>query len=379
MNRNESELKPAIQSSDSPLILIVEDERLNVMMLQNLIESAGFDTVTARDLYYADEMIRKHAVSLILLDVNLPDGNGIDWCKKIKKKPEFLSIPILFVTASDSPKEKVRGFDAGGVDYITKPYNPTEVLARVRTHLRLKLAYEKMQEQQRERLNKIHRSQKLLLPDEKTFSEGRFAIGSDPDQGFEGILFDVKRSGSEVWDYIIAQSDNLEIESTVWKASLKTLFQEYAAVMHTPEQVIRLIHGSIGTILSGHPSLTLVFVRLNRRYNVLSLLNAGFPPVLIHQKDGTILLTEMDRKDSRFSPGPILKTKNFKIGHNDRIFFFSDNLRGGEFSEEGLEEIRKILKEVRPLPLNHAVKELSSRVTQESHSSKRGLLLGIEV
>ncbi|TVQ66249.1 MAG: response regulator [Balneolaceae bacterium] len=376
----ESSMKSVINSNSAPLILIVEDERLNIMMLQNLIESAGFDTVTARDLYYADEILKKYAVSLILLDVNLPDGNGIDWCAKIKKEQIYASVPVIFVTASDLPKEKVRGFDAGGVDYITKPYNPPEVLARVRTHLRLKLAYEKMQEQQLERLNKMHRSQRLLMPDEKFFSDARFAIATDPVVGFEGVLFDVKKSGSEVWDYLLAETDNLDIDSAVWKASLKTLFQEYSAVMHTPEQVIRLIHGSIRTVLSGHPKLTLVFVRLNRKYNVLSILNAGFPQALIQRKTGEIVDNFHSDVPSRFSPDPVLEIKNHKIGHNDRIFFCSGRIAKENVLSREPEWVRSSLSEVRPLPLHHAVKELRVRFTAHAgHSSTEGILLGIEV
>ena len=83
---------------------------------------------------------RARLPDLILLDVSMPEMDGFEVCRCLKNMPELSNIPVLFITARTDTEDVVRGFNVGGVDYITKPFNSTELLARVRTHLELKNA-----------------------------------------------------------------------------------------------------------------------------------------------------------------------------------------------------------------------------------------------
>lgn len=123
--------------SDSQSILIVDDQPINLDILSKTLTIAGFKVTVAIDGESAIEQANYHPPGLLLLDVRLPDIDGFETCTRLKANPRTQDIPIIFMTALDEPADKVKGFSLGAVDYITKPFQQEEVLARVRTHLKL--------------------------------------------------------------------------------------------------------------------------------------------------------------------------------------------------------------------------------------------------
>ena len=115
-----------------PRILIVDDEKDVVELLCNYFDLCGYDVLSAYDGKKALEKISQKP-DIILLDVNMPKLNGLEVCKKIR---EFVSCPILFLTANVDDVDKINGFSVGGDDYITKPFSLDELGARVSAHLR---------------------------------------------------------------------------------------------------------------------------------------------------------------------------------------------------------------------------------------------------
>jgi len=148
----------------SPLILIVDDDTVTNQMIQTILAWAGFDTACAFDVAGPLAGIREHHPDLILLDVRLPDGSGFDVCRQIQGEPGASQAPVLFISSNEDVSTKVQGFEAGGVDYITKPLAGAEIIARVRTHLRLKQAYEMLAELQAERIQWLATAQEALMP-----------------------------------------------------------------------------------------------------------------------------------------------------------------------------------------------------------------------
>ncbi len=138
-------------------ILIVDDVPANIDTLTDMLESGGYnEPISATNGNEALELIKKNQVDLILLDVMMPEMDGFEVCRRIKSNPKTSEIPVLFVTAKDQAEDQAKGFDFGGVDYITKPISTPVVLARVKTHLALRSAYQKL-EKQNEALRKAER------------------------------------------------------------------------------------------------------------------------------------------------------------------------------------------------------------------------------
>lgn len=119
---------------DTVTILIIEDEQRLAGILKKQFEEAGFLAEVAYDGYAGKEMIGQKDYQLIILDVNLPLLNGYELCKEIRKTNN--KIPVIMLTALGSPDHKLFGFDAGADDYVVKPYDFRELLARVNVFLR---------------------------------------------------------------------------------------------------------------------------------------------------------------------------------------------------------------------------------------------------
>jgi len=116
-------------------ILVIEDEPdIRKNLEYNLIRE-GFKVSSVGSLKEANETINNNNFSLILLDLMLPDGSGLDLCKKIKSNPETESIPIIILTAKDDEVDKVVGFELGADDYVTKPFSVRELILRVKAVL----------------------------------------------------------------------------------------------------------------------------------------------------------------------------------------------------------------------------------------------------
>jgi len=126
-----------------PNILIIDDNPSNIDFLLGLLTE--YDISAAVDGERALDQIAQEIPDLILLDVSMPGMDGYEVCSIIKSNPKTKNIPILFLSANTDAESVVKGFDVGGVDYITKPYRPREVLARVETHLKLKQLRDELQ------------------------------------------------------------------------------------------------------------------------------------------------------------------------------------------------------------------------------------------
>ncbi len=117
-------------------ILIVEDDRDIVKMLDYNLKKEGFRTVSVFDGEDALDAVRRERPNLVMLDLMLPGIDGLDVCKSLKKDPESASIPIIMLTAKSQESDKVIGLELGADDYITKPFSPKELVARIKAVLR---------------------------------------------------------------------------------------------------------------------------------------------------------------------------------------------------------------------------------------------------
>ena len=127
-----------------PLILIVDDIESNLQILGTVLEAKGYELMIAQSGYDAIDILKEVKPDLILLDVMMPEIDGFETAKIIKNNPETNEIPIIFITAKAETNDIVKGFEVGAADYITKPFQSSELLARVNTHLNLKFAKEKL-------------------------------------------------------------------------------------------------------------------------------------------------------------------------------------------------------------------------------------------
>ena len=131
-------------------VLIVDDVGKNIQVVANLLKDEHYHLSYAMSGEQALEILLDNIYDLILLDIMMPGMNGFETCKKIKHLPNYSETPVIFLTARDDHDSIVQGFESGGQDYVTKPFNTSELIARVRTHLKLR-AFENAQQQKIDR------------------------------------------------------------------------------------------------------------------------------------------------------------------------------------------------------------------------------------
>lgn len=147
-------------------ILVVDDVDTNRFMLRDIIKDMGYQPVLVENGVQALKVVARLCPQLIILDVAMPEMDGHEFCKIMKDDPMTRDIPIIFISAFDEPQDVVRGFNLGAEDYITKPFIPEVVKARLKLHLRLYDANSRLMEMNR-LLNKSVSEQLVQLEMEK--------------------------------------------------------------------------------------------------------------------------------------------------------------------------------------------------------------------
>ncbi len=150
------------------LILIADDNAITVQLIGAFLEKEGINYITCNNGSAALTLAKEKLPDLILLDVMMPQIDGFETCRLLKDNIETLDIPVIFLTAKTDTFNKIKGFSAGAVDYITKPFEKIEVMIRIRTQLKLKKALDKLTEYTRwleKSLNEETEKGNTLIPD----------------------------------------------------------------------------------------------------------------------------------------------------------------------------------------------------------------------
>ena len=151
-------MKLAEDSGGKPRVLAVDDQRDALRLLQIRLQMAGLECFTCSDGPSALSFLAQHPVDVVILDVMMPQMDGYEVCRQIKANERTRDIPVLFLTAKNATEDRVRGLEAGGHDYLTKPVEQPELLARTRAALRVKHLQDQLKEQIRwqQEVNQLH-------------------------------------------------------------------------------------------------------------------------------------------------------------------------------------------------------------------------------
>lgn len=313
--------------SGRPVILILDDDRVTVRLLDRLLRGAGFGTLSAGNIATAEALLQSHPVSLALLDVHLPDGNGLDLCARMSSGAGLSEVPVLFISSSSDESTKIQGFASGAVDFITKPLASGEVLARVRTHLRLRKAYEALARMHAERIEQIAEMQQSLMPLPESLPEADFQVCLRQIHGAGGDFYDVFMAGDRTADYVVADASGHDLGVSLWTASFKTLLAEYATVLNTPTEVFRMVNRTLLRVLPETAYFTAIYARINREFNTLSLVNAGHPPaVLVSAQDGTARVLYQEGDVLGIFPDPVFGVLEVRVRPGDRLYLCTDGI-----------------------------------------------------
>ncbi|WP_413175780.1 diguanylate cyclase [Anabaena azotica] len=150
------------------LILVVDDVKLNLQIVAKILDNVGYEYTFASNGYQALERVQSARPDLILLDLMMPEMDGLEVCEKIQANPELSEIPIIFISASQEQEHLLQAFQKGAVDYVAKPFHTAELLARVRMHLELKYSRQKLKNLLQEQVELVKQLETLANTDPLT-------------------------------------------------------------------------------------------------------------------------------------------------------------------------------------------------------------------
>jgi len=137
---------PASAGTPSARILVVDDQPANIQILGSLLGKLGYEIIPALDGPTALKRLAVHPPDLVLLDLLMPEMDGCEVCRRVHENPEWKDLPVIFLSAADDKDLVIQALEAGGVDYITKPFNQAELVLRVKTQLDLKSARDQLKQ-----------------------------------------------------------------------------------------------------------------------------------------------------------------------------------------------------------------------------------------
>jgi sigma-B regulation protein RsbU (phosphoserine phosphatase) len=280
------------QTDASENILIVDDTPANLRLLSQMLSERGYGVRAVTSGARALESVYVTQPNLILLDIRMPEMNGYEVCERLKQDPRTMDIPVIFISALNEITDKVRGFNLGGVDYITKPFQFEEVLARVETHLALRRLQKQLQDANKkfeEELALAGSLQASFFPSEPPHIPGwELAVILKPARETSGDFYDVYMLPNGQLAILVADVVDKGAAAALYMALSWTLIRTYAREHpDKPELVLSSANSRIISDTDANRFVSVFFGVLDPISGSFVYCNAGHnPPILFSKGEG---------------------------------------------------------------------------------------------
>ncbi|MCG8639323.1 MAG: fused response regulator/phosphatase [Desulfobacterales bacterium] len=307
-------------------VLAVDDNLLNLKLIEKSLTKEGYQIYSAQNGPDARAIANDKLPDLILLDIEMPGETGFDVIEKLKLNAETNSIPVIFLTGVSEVDAKLRGFELGAVDYITKPFHPLEVLARVRIHLKLSIATNSLITGQADKLRQITEAQESMLPQPQDYPDQRFGAYYRALEEAGGDFYDILTISEKITGYFLADFSGHDIKTSYLTASVKALLAQNCTPVYSPAESIKMINDVLVEILPEGKYLTACYIHINRTTRKLTLINAGHPPAVCLPVDKDPFLIKTDGDVLGMFKDVHLGIQRIDVNPGDKVFIYSDGL-----------------------------------------------------
>jgi sigma-B regulation protein RsbU (phosphoserine phosphatase) len=373
-------------SNNSELsILLIDDEPIGLNVLGNTLQKEGYRIIVANNGSQGRRLAFEEKPDIILLDIVMPDEDGFEVIRHLKRDPRTSNIPVIFLSGKDELDSKMTGFDLGAVDYITKPFYGQEVIARVRSHLKLSRATNSLIARQAEKLDQIKDAQVSMLVKPEDFPDACFSVYYMALAEAGGDFYDVFKISSSIFGYFVADVSGHDIATSYITSAVRALLKQNCLPIYQPVESMTMINNALKKILSDGKYLTACYARLNRKTEQMCIVNCGHPPVVYLPKDGVPRFIEV--------PGDVLGIYNdgcfgveeIKVNRGDRFFMYSDGLieKPGDRKvwTDSLDDLLDECDRLRNIPISDSAERLKNMMQGKMSSGFEDdiVVLGIEV
>lgn len=337
--------------SENKRIMIVDDEPVNVQVLVNHLSLEGYQVYTAEDGKSALDIIHKEdCPDVMLLDIMMPKMSGYEVCRIIRESYSIYDLPILMLTAKNQIVDIVAGFEAGANDYLTKPFDKSELLARVKTLLTLKQTvkdHNQLTEIQKE-LDIANRIFKSILPENIPISDSLdIGIQHTPIASVGGDFYDFIQHPNNNLGVLIADVSGHGIPAALIAAMVKIAFSMEHRVGDDTVRVLQNINQSL-LGKCGSNFITAGYAYFDMENKTLKYSSAGHPPmILLKKKKNAIEKLKPQGTIIGYIPDIECQFSTISLNSGDRIILYTDgvtesrNIYGDEFDENHFIELIK--------------------------------------
>lgn len=372
------------------MILVVDDSKDSRLLLAAILKREGFILQEAPDGRSVAEMCTEDPPDLILLDIVMPHKDGYETCKELKKNLETQNIPVIFLSAKDDTSDKVKGLDLGAVDYITKPFDKSEVVARVKTQLKIHNLTNELIESNRllqEKQNKIEEDleaaaqiQSALIPSAKPeLPEFSFSWQFVPSDQSGGDIFNIHLLDDRTLAVYLVDVSGHGVPAAMVTVSVAQSLQPHGyAVLHrndrndgdssllaprNPSRVLNILNRDY-PIERFDKYFTIVYMIIDRVSGTIIYSNAGHPTPLLLRNSGSI--ERLDAGGPMIGLGDLLPFEDGKkqLTKGDRLYLHTDGIteycREDEFF--GSERLEAEIVRTKNLPLDLACETIISKM-----------------
>ncbi|MGE7929095.1 SpoIIE family protein phosphatase [Lysinibacillus xylanilyticus] len=273
-------------------ILLVDDNQVNLFVIEKVLKNAGYDNcVSLTSAYELFDYLQLDApnpkgnsVDLILLDIMMPEIDGIEACKRIKQNKRLKDIQIIFVTALDDKNKLAEALDIGGVDYITKPINKTELLARIRVALRLKAELDWHTQQEKKiqyELDLATHVQRSLLSAPLNEANIQIEVSYLPSSNLAGDMYYWHKIDDQRYAIILLDMMGHGIPAALVCMFISSVLREAVKQLVDPELVIKELNRYMTLLHNGKEDnlfyFTAIYLVIDTEQKTIEYVNAGHP------------------------------------------------------------------------------------------------------
>ena len=348
-------------------ILLVDDQPANLQVLLETLGSLGCKLLAAKSGEAALAIVQKARPDLILLDIMMPGIDGYEVCRQLKADPATEKIPIIFLSALDETADKVRGLQLGAVDYVAKPFQPEEVLARVTTHLTIHRLGREVQQQRdglEHELQVVSQLQRNLLPEHLPQLDGlKLAVYYETSRYAGGDYYDVAKLPDGRLAILVADAEGHSAPGTVMMAMTCALFRSCSTCREEPDQLLSYINENLCKV-NKESFVTAIYAVYDFHRRSLRIARAGHPlPILYRSAERTAVEIPCEGVFAMgWDPYPQVPVTEIQIAPGDRLLFYTDGVNERFNEQQQLYGTMRLLRQLETVNTDDPAKILDGIV-----------------
>ena len=365
-------------------ILIIDDMPTNVLILKRGLQNSGYKVLSAISGREGVDLAQKQQPNLILLDIMMPGEDGYQVIQRLKENPATAQIPVVFLTAKEDMKSKLKGFELGAVDYVTKPFNIHEIRARVRVHIQLGQATRYIIDHQSQQLRQLREAQSSILVKPEDLPQARFGVIYESLATAGGDFYEVIELAPEIFGFFVGDVSGHDIATSFVTPALKALLRQNCQIIYSPMEAMRVINGVLKDTLPSGKYLTAAYLFLNRKMKKVTVVNMAHPPIIYLPYQGRAEFLTLNGDVLGAFNEVAFGEKGVEVLTGDRFFIYSDGaverLDSQTVWSEQIDSLLEKVEQTVGMSIQHAVESINSQLDNEKGKADDDvLILGLEI